>query len=60
VVPVFGGMPATGTIARTMTNIRAGAVSPIAGIVHAATLAAVVLLAAPLAMHIPLAVLAGE
>jgi SulP family sulfate permease len=59
VVPFFGGMPATGTIARTVTNIRAGAVSPIAGIVHAATLAAVVLLAAPLAMHIPLAVLAG-
>jgi len=59
VVPFFGGMPATGTIARTVTNIRAGAVSPIAGIVHAATLAAVVLLAAPLAMHIPLPVLAG-
>ncbi|PVE07789.1 SulP family inorganic anion transporter [Limnohabitans sp. Rim28] len=59
VVPFFGGMPATGTIARTVTNIRAGAVSPIAGIVHAATLAGVVLLAAPLAMHIPLAVLAG-
>ncbi|MDP4621428.1 MAG: SulP family inorganic anion transporter, partial [Hydrogenophaga sp.] len=59
VVPFFGGMPATGTIARTVTNIRAGAVSPIAGIVHSATLAAVVLLAAPLAMHIPLAVLAG-
>jgi SulP family sulfate permease len=59
VVPFFGGMPATGTVARTVTNIRAGAVSPVAGIVHAATLAAVVLLAAPLAMHIPLAVLAG-
>ena len=59
VVPFFGGMPATGTIARTVTNIRAGAVSPIAGIVHAGTLAAVDLLAAPLAMHIPLAVLAG-
>ena len=58
-VPFFGGMPATGTIARTVTNIRAGAVSPIAGIVHAGTLATVVLLAAPLAMHIPLAVLAG-
>jgi SulP family sulfate permease len=59
VVPFFGGMPATGTIARTVTNIRSGAVSPMAGMVHAATLAAVVLLAAPLAMHIPLAVLAG-
>ncbi|OGB20194.1 MAG: sodium-independent anion transporter [Burkholderiales bacterium RIFCSPLOWO2_12_67_14] len=59
VVPFFGGMPATGTIARTVTNIRAGAVSPVAGMVHAATLAAVVLIAAPLAAHIPLAVLAG-
>jgi SulP family sulfate permease len=57
VVPFFGGMPATGTIARTVTNIRSGAVSPVAGMVHA--LAAVVLLAAPLAFHIPLAVLAG-
>ncbi|MDP3835664.1 MAG: SulP family inorganic anion transporter [Hydrogenophaga sp.] len=59
VVPFFGGMPATGTIARTVTNIRSGAVSPVAGMVHALTLAAVVLLAAPLAFHIPLAVLAG-
>lgn len=59
IVPFFGGMPATGTIARTVTNIRSGAVSPVAGMVHAATLALVVLLAAPLAFHIPLAVLAG-
>ncbi len=59
VVPFFGGMPATGTIARTVTNIRSGATSPIAGIVHAATLALIVLAAAPLALHIPLAVLAG-
>ena len=59
IVPFFGGMPATGTIARTVTNLRAGATSPIAGIVHAATLALIVLLAAPLALHIPLAVLAG-
>jgi sulfate permease, SulP family len=59
VVPFFGGMPVTGTIARTVTNIRAGATSPIAGVVHAATLALVVLVAAPLAKHIPLAVLAG-
>ena len=59
IVPFFGGMPATGTIARTVTNIRSGATSPVAGIVHAATLAAVVLIAAPLAQHIPLAVLAG-
>jgi sulfate permease, SulP family len=59
VVPFFGGMPATGTIARTVTNIRAGATSPVAGLVHAGTLALVVLAAAPLAKHIPLAVLAG-
>jgi SulP family sulfate permease len=59
IVPFFGGMPATGTIARTVTNIRSGAVSPVAGIVHALSLALVVLLAAPLAAHIPLAVLAG-
>ena len=52
-------MPATGTIARTVTNLRAGATSPIAGLVHAITLAIIVLLAAPLAMHIPLAVLSG-
>ena len=49
VTPFFGGMPATGTIARTVTNIRAGASSPVAGIVHALSLALVVLLAAPLA-----------
>ncbi|ODS61200.1 MAG: sodium-independent anion transporter [Acidovorax sp. SCN 65-108] len=59
IVPFFGGMPATGTIARTVTNIRAGATSPVAGMVHALTLLAIVLVAAPLALHIPLAVLAG-
>src|SRR5574343_967790 len=59
VVPFFGGMPVTGTIARTVTNLRSGATSPIAGIVHALALGLVVLLAAPLAMHVPLAVLAG-
>lgn len=59
VAPFFGGMPATGTIARTVTNIRSGGNSPIAGIVHAITLLIVVLLAAPLARHVPLAVLAG-
>ena len=59
VVPFFGGMPATGTIARTVTNIRSGATSPVAGVIHAITLAAVVLIAAPMAQHIPLAVLAG-
>ncbi|MET0348343.1 MAG: SulP family inorganic anion transporter [Rhizobacter sp.] len=57
--PLFGGIPATGTIARTVTNLRAGATSPVAGIVHALTLLAVMLVAAPLAEHIPLAVLAG-
>ena len=59
VVPFFGGMPVTGTIARTVTNLRAGATSPVAGIVHSVTLAVIVLAAAPLALHIPLAVLAG-
>ena len=59
VVPFFGGMPATGTIARTMTNIRGGATSPVAGMVHAAALLLIVLLAAPLAHHIPLASLAA-
>jgi sulfate permease, SulP family len=59
VVPFFGGMPATGTIARTVTNVRSGGTTPVAGIVHALALAAVVLLAAPLALHVPLPVLAG-
>ena len=59
VAPLFGGMPATGTIARTVTNVRSGGTTPVAGIVHAVTVAAVVLLAAPLAVHVPLAVLAG-
>ncbi|MEN9417574.1 MAG: hypothetical protein RI988_1194 [Pseudomonadota bacterium] len=57
--PLFGGIPATGTIARTVTNIRAGATSPVAGIVHALTLLVVVLAAAPLAEHVPLSALAG-
>jgi SulP family sulfate permease len=59
VTPFFGGIPATGTIARTVTNVRAGGRSPIAGMVHAATLLAVVLVAAPLALNVPLAALAG-
>ncbi len=59
VTPFFGGIPATGTIARTVTNLRAGATSPVAGIVHAVTLLAIVLLAAPLAASVPLPVLAG-
>ncbi|MDB5868009.1 MAG: sulfate transporter [Polaromonas sp.] len=59
VVPFFGGMPATGTIARTVTNVRSGATSPVSGLVHSLTLVVVVLAAAPLAVHVPLAVLAG-
>ncbi|RVU46373.1 SulP family inorganic anion transporter [Rubrivivax rivuli] len=59
VVPFFGGIPATGTIARTVTNVRAGATSPIAGIVHALTLLLILLVAAPLASLVPLAALAG-
>jgi len=59
ITPMFGGMPATGTIARTLTNVRAGATSPVAGIVHALTLLLIVLVAAPLAAMIPLAALAG-
>ncbi len=59
VSPLLGGMPATGTIARTVTNVRAGARTPLAGMVHALTVLAVMLLAAPLALHVPLAVLAG-
>lgn len=57
--PFFGGLPATGAIARTATNIRCGARTPIAGIVHAITLLVVLLFAAPLARHIPLAVLSA-
>jgi SulP family sulfate permease len=57
--PLFGGLPATGAIARTATNIRAGAQTPVSGMVHALTLLAVLLFAAPLAKFIPLAVLAA-
>jgi SulP family sulfate permease len=59
VVPLAGGIPATGTIARTVTNVRSGGRTPLAGMVHALTLLAVMLLAAPLALHVPLAALAG-
>jgi sulfate permease, SulP family len=59
ITPFFGGMPATGTIARTITNVRSGGTTPIAGIVHAIAVAIVVLAAAPLAQSVPLAVLAG-
>ena len=58
-VPLFTGIPATGTIARTLTNVRAGASSPMAGIVHALTLLLIVLAAAPLAADVPLCALAG-
>jgi len=57
--PLFGGIAATGAIARTATNIRNGATSPVAGLMHVLTLVAVVLFLAPLASSIPLAVLAA-
>jgi sulfate permease, SulP family len=57
--PIFGGLPATGAIARTATNVRSGARTPVAGMVHALTLLTVVLFAAPLAGYIPMAVLAA-
>ena len=57
--PLFGGIPATGAIARTATNIRSGARSPIAGMVHAITLLLVLVVAAPLAKYVPLAALAS-
>ena len=59
VAPFFGGIPATGTIARTVTNIKSGAASPISGMVHALTLLVVILAAAPLASNIPLSALAA-
>ena len=59
VAPFFGGIPATGTIARTVTNVRAGGTTPVAGMVHAVALLVIVLVAAPLAASVPLAVLAG-
>lgn len=57
--PLVGGLPATGAIARTATNIRSGAKTPVSGMVHALTLLGVLLFAAPLAKQIPLAVLAA-
>jgi sulfate permease, SulP family len=59
VSPMVGGLPATGAIARTATNIRSGAKTPVAGIVHALTLLTILLVAAPLASGIPMAVLAA-
>ena len=55
--PIFGGLPATGAIARTATNIRSGARTPVAGMIHALTLLVVLLAAAPLASYIPMAIL---
>jgi sulfate permease, SulP family len=57
--PMFGGLPATGAIARTATNIRSGAQSPVAGMIHSVTLLCILLFAAPLASYIPVAALAG-
>ena len=57
--PIFGGIPATGAIARTMTNINNGGRSPIAGIVHAVVLLLILLFLMPLAQYIPMACLAG-
>jgi SulP family sulfate permease len=59
VSPLFGGIPATGAIARTATNIRSGALTPVAGMVHALTLLAILVVAAPLARFVPLATLAA-
>ena len=57
--PLFGGLPATGAIARTATNIRSGAKTPVAGMVHALTLLAIIMFAAPLARFVPLSVLSA-
>jgi sulfate permease, SulP family len=59
VSPLFGGLPATGAIARTATNVRSGAKTPVAGMIHALTLLAIVLFAAPLVTNVPLAALAA-
>ena len=55
VTPLFGGIPATGAIARTATNIKSGAVSPLSGVIHGITVLLVLLIFAPYASHIPLA-----
>ncbi len=57
--PLLGALPITGTIARTVTNVKSGGSTPISAIVHSATLLLIMLVAAPMAVHIPLAVLAG-
>jgi SulP family sulfate permease len=57
--PMFGGLPATGAIARTATNIRSGAKTPVAGMIHALTLLSILLFASKLVSFVPMAVLAG-
>ena len=59
VSPLFGGLPATGAIARTAANIRSGAQSPVAGMIHSLTLLCILLFAAPLVRFVPMSVLAG-
>jgi SulP family sulfate permease len=59
ITPFFGGLPVTGTIARTTANVRTGGRTPVAGMLHAVTLLAILLVAAPLAVHVPLAALAA-
>lgn len=57
--PLFGGLPSTGAIARTATNVKSGANTPVAGMIHALVLLVIVLVAAPLAKYIPMCVLAS-
>jgi SulP family sulfate permease len=57
--PMFGGLPATGAIARTATSIRSGARTPVAGMIHSLTLLCILLFAAPLVSYVPMAALAG-
>ena len=59
VTPLFGGIPATGAIARTMTNINNGGRTPVAGVIHAVVLLLIFLFLMPLAQYIPMACLAG-
>ena len=59
ITPLFGGIPATGAIARTMTNINNGGKTPVAGIIHAIVLLLILLFLMPLAQYIPMACLAG-
>jgi len=59
IVPIFGGIPVTGAIARTMTNINNGGRTPVAGLIHAVVLLLILLFLGPLTKHIPMACLAG-